>query len=145
MKHNLTSDSFKSVHPKEICNDIYARFYWSEEKKRMLESYFTDGKNILKYIVGFLYPQDSRLHTEPTIDQKILGKKFTCIKQIHVLSPMSLCPKQHRVTNASKVSYYRMINILTMMYSTWEEEHRLQGLALLNFSFFLSFFFYFFL
>lgn len=71
---------------------IYVRFYWPEEKKRMLESYFIDGKNILKYIVGFLYPQDSHLYIEQSIDQKYWEKNFTYIKQIHVLSPMSLCP-----------------------------------------------------
>lgn len=53
---------------------IHVRFYWPEEKKGMLESYFSDGKNILKYIVGFLYPQDSHLYIEQSIDQKYWEK-----------------------------------------------------------------------
>lgn len=73
---------------------IYVRFYWPEEKKRMLESYFIDGKNILKYIVGFLYPQDSHLYIEQSIDQKYWEKISPILNRYMFYPPCHCVPKQ---------------------------------------------------
>lgn len=91
----------------------------------MLESYFIDGKNILKYIVGFLYPQDSHLYIEQSIDQKY-WEKISPILNRYMFYPHVIVSLNNSVTSVSKVSYYRMVSILTRMYSTWEDENRIQ-------------------
>ena len=101
---------------------IYMLDFTGLKKKRGCQNLIlVMARTFLKYIVGFLYPQDSHLYTEQSIDQKYWEKISPILNRYMFYPPCHCVPKQHSVTSASEVSYYRMISILTRMYSTWED------------------------